>query len=188
MATTTLKEAPLWNCGMQPRYWCALSCVIYTVNDTLRKCLTLSVSKWCHRWFKDRRAGKRKMKGKKRQLCDRWEPKCWHQPQLLWLGDKEHLIWTSFSHICWFPVRGAALALHRHPISLLSVGRDVTLTPTGCCLRRWRMSSSRKVSAVRSEATEISTTLKSTWAILYSPNSGIWWVISPATACSLPDL
>lgn len=153
--------------------------------------VSFSVSKWCHRWFKDRHAGKRKVKGKRRLLCDRWEPKCWLQLHLLWLEDKEDLIWTSFSRVCWFSVREAALALHQQQfdvMSLLSGGRDVTLTPTCCCLRRWRMSSSRRVSAVRSEATEISTTLTSTWAILYSPNSGIWWVISPATACSLPDL
>lgn len=48
---------------------------------------------------------------------------------------------------------------------------------------RWRMSLTKMVLVVRSEATEISTILKSTWATLYSPNSGIWWVISQLAVC-----
>lgn len=54
--------------------------------------------------------------------------------------------------------------------------------------RRLRMSLSRTVLVVRSEATEISMILKSTWVTLYLPNSGIWWVISQAAVCMPPDL
>lgn len=53
---------------------------------------------------------------------------------------------------------------------------------------RWRTSWSKRVLVVKSEATEISMLLKSTWLTLYSQNSGIWWVINQVAAWMPHDL
>lgn len=178
MAAATLKEALLWIHGMQPSQWCAPSWVIYTVNDTLRKSVTLSVSK---------RAGKRRSEGKKTVVWQvRAKVAAPAAAPLIRRQTTFHLR-VLLSRLLISHVR-SSICPASTPVGPEVLGSDLMLTPTCCCPRRWRMSSSRRVSAVRSEATEISTTLKSTWAILCSPNSGIWWVISPATACSLPDL